>query len=341
MMISITGTALLALGAVLFGLSQFLASRVEARFPPVGEFVEVDGRQMHVLDIDDGAVSDAGQPAILFIHGASSNLRDLSEPLAKSLTGELGTAARLVFVDRPGHGYSQRSNGAQSRDHLPDGQADVLAGVLDRLDIERAVVVGHSYGGAVAAAMAVNHPQRVAGLVFLTPATHPWPGAGITWYYRVAQVPVIGWLFTRLVAVPGGNLLYRPSVKGVFHPEPVPDAFEERSGTRLVLRPGVFANNARDVASLHDAVTRLSPEYPSIGVPTAILTGDRDRIVLPEIHSEGLRGDIDGARLVWLEGDGHMPQWTRREEVVREILAIHGTASTRDAETAGLDRDRP
>lgn len=328
----IFGFVLVTPAIVLWVATHVLASRIEARFPPLGEFIEVGGRLLHVLD--EAGAEEAGDVAIVFLHGASSNLRDLSAPLGERLAG----AARFVHVDRPGHGYSQRDHSAGSRDHLPDGQAVVLDDLMERIGVERAVLVGHSYGAAVAAAWAVTRPERVAGLVFLTPASHPWPGAGINWYYRAANLPVLGWLFTRFLAVPGGNLQYGEGVKAVFHPARVPPEYERESGTRLVLRPQVFANNARDVASLHGAVSRLSPQYGSIRVPTVIVTGDKDQIVWPSIHSKGLHEQIRGSRLVWLPGDGHMPQWTHGDRVAAEILSI--VEAAKNSEQAGVAASR-
>ena len=254
---------------------------------------------------------------MLFIHGASGNLRDLQAPLASKLEGR----GRLIFVDRPGHGYSERGNGKDM--HKPWSQARLLAGLLDALDIEKAIVIGHSLGGSTAAALAVNHPEKVAGLVFLTPATHPWPNRDLSWHYDVANFPILGRVFSELIAVPFGQFLYENGVKGVFKPQKIPQIYMENAGTRLILRRDNFRFNAEDVGALYDAVAEISPNYPQIKVPTSIITGDMDDVVLADIHSKGLERDIEGSRLVWLKGEGHMPAWTNPEAVIAEIMRVN------------------
>ena len=169
--------------------------------------------------------------------------------------------------------------------------------------------------------------DQAAGLVFLAPATHPWPGGEVTWYYHLTTIPVVGWAFSELLAAPAGYLQYRNALKGVFEPNRVPSDYPERSGTRLVLRPHVFRHNADDVTSLYDAVRNMSKRYHEINLPTSIITGDSDGVVLAEIHSKGLEEDISGAKLIWLENTGHMPAWTDASLVADEILRISEIAA--------------
>lgn len=305
-----SGFILLALVVGFYGASLYLARQVEREFPPSGEFAQVDGVDLHYVEMPGGAETDL--PPIVFIHGASGNARDLMGAFAPALEGR----ARMIFPDRPGAGYSQRGgSGAEN----PETQARLLAGLLDHLEIDKAIIVGHSLGGAVTSAFALNHAERAHGLAFIAPATHPWPGGSVTWYYEFANLPVLGRLFSELLAVPLGNLLYPGAARGVFKPEKMPRDYPERSATRLVLRPANFRHNARDVGNLFGHVSRMAPRYGEIDLPTVIITGDSDDVVLAEIHSKGLERDIAGARLVWLEGSGHMPSYTRTAEIIAEI----------------------
>lgn len=297
--------------------TQWLTRRVEARFPPVGRFATVDGVRLHYIDIP------ADKPDLapmIFLHGASGNARDLHG----ALSGPLAGRARMIFPDRPGAGYSQRGGAGMA---APDRQARLIAGLMSELDLERAVIVGHSLGAGVAAAFAVEFPARTLGLVLVSPATHPWPGGGVTWYYDLVNMPVVGWIFTETLAVPLGNLVYREALKGVFTPDRVPGDYPERSGTRLVLRPANFRDNAADVGGLFAHVTRLSKRYGEIAAPTVIITGDADTVVLPEIHSAGLARDIAGSRLVTLPTTGHMPPYPRTGAIIAEIEHLNATIS--------------
>ena len=171
--------------------------------------------------------------------------------------------------------------------------------------------------------------RRSTSLVLLSPATHPWPGGGVTWYYDLTRLPVIGWLFSELLAVPGGHLRYHDGVAEVFAPQKTPQAYEQNSGTKLVLRPQVFRYNAMDVTSLYEGVSMLSPRYGEIDAPVSIITGDSDDIVLAEVHSKGLERDIRGAKLVWLPGEGHAPAWTNPQAVISEIERVSAAAKAR------------
>jgi pimeloyl-ACP methyl ester carboxylesterase len=221
----------------------------------------------------------------------------------------------MIAVDRPGHGHSERGPGEMSD---PARQADLIAKVLDRLRPGPTIVLGHSWGAAVAAALAQRHPDHVAGLVLVSPATHPWPG-GVSRRTRFFAASYFGRLAAEFAVVPLGLVMAGPAVRLVFAPDPLPQDYMDRIGALLAIRPKTFVANARDVANLNRHVLRLSARYYEIRAPTEIVTGDRDPIVSPAIHAYGLARDIPGARLTVLPGAGHMPHWSRTEEVVAAI----------------------
>jgi len=322
---------LLAVFVILAALAVYTrlrATTLNMLYPPSGKVRSVAGRDVHFVDLP-GSAPDA--PTVVVIHGASGNLHEPMMALRPVLEGRY----RLVFVDRPGHGWSARRDRA---DAAPLRQADLIAALLDDIGIGEAVIVGHSWGGSVAAAFGVNHPGRTAGLVFLAPATHPWPG-GVTWYYRVTTWPVIGRLFTEVLALPLGKLLRDRTVRCVFAPEPVPDDYADEARVDLVLRPATFRANAEDVVDLHGHVTALSPRYREISAPTVIIADAADKVVYTHIHSAGLKRDIDGARLVLLEGAGHMPHHSRPKIVAEAIAEVAGRRSARLDASAIKDND--
>ncbi len=222
--------------ALLAWLTVREAQQVEARFPAIGKFADVDGLRLHYLEVPAGA--DADLAPMLFIHGASGNARDLFGAFGEPLAGR----ARMIFVDRPGAGYSQRLSAGDAR---IETQAHYLAGLLDRLGIERAVIVGHSLGAAVSLAMAVKEPSRVAGLVLVSPVSHPWPGRATSWYYSLTNMPVIGQAFARTIAVPAGNLRYDLAVRSVFAPDAVAAGYENRSAYPPGAAAGQFHRQCR------------------------------------------------------------------------------------------------
>ena len=283
---------------------------IESQYPPVGSFVGPEGERMHFVDRPLPVGTDG--PTVVFVHGASGNLNDQMLPLMPALEGK----ARLVFVDRPGHGYSDRAGAETPAEH-----ARRYEFLLDELGIQQAVVVGHSLGAASSAAFAVLYPERTKGLVLMAPATHPWP-TGVSWYYNVAATPVIGQLFTETVLLPFGMQTLDSASKSVFEPQVPPSNYVEEAAIPLVFRPWVFRNNARDVAGLNEFVSEFSQRYREITAPTVIITGDKDDVVSPAIHSIGLERDIKGSELIVLPGVGHKPEYAATEAVVEAIMKV-------------------
>ncbi len=293
--ILIVGATLLALGVY----TRVQSEKIEAQFPPIGKFADVGGYKLHYLDLAPEGETDL--PPILFIHGASGNLLDQTQAFRSKLEGR----ARLIFVDRPGHGWSERGGEENSS---PQGQSAAIAKLLEVIGVEKAIIVGHSWGGAVTGSFGVLHPEKALGLLFLAPATHPWPG-GIRYYYKLASTPLLGWLLTETVILPIGKSSLLPGAKSVFAPNKIPDDYLENTGAMLLLRPHEFRNNANDVARLSDNLAKISPRYSEIKLPTIIITGDSDDVVLEEIHSQGLKRQIEGAELIVLPNVGHKPDY--------------------------------
>lgn len=300
---------------------------IEAAAPNLGTLNDVGGYGMNALHLPAGPAADL--PPIVFIHGASGNLRDQATAFRAPLEGR----AELLFVDRPGHGYSER--GGPEND-TPDGQADAIARLMEKRGISRAIIVGHSFGGAIAASFAVLHPEKTAGLLFLAPASHPWPG-GVDWYYTLAATPLLGPLFCNTVALHAGLARLDAATQSVFAPNPRPQSYVDETAPALVLRPATFRANAIDVANLHGYVERFAVRYREIKTPTVIVTGDSDDVVLEEIHSRGLARDIQDSELVWIAGLGHKPDYAANALAVAALEKIAGKPRNLQAMARALE----
>jgi pimeloyl-ACP methyl ester carboxylesterase len=171
--------------------------------------------------------------------------------------------------------------------------------------------------------MAVDYPERVAGLVMLAPVTHPWFG-GVGWYNKAVTTPVIGRLLAYTITLPLGILLADQSARGVFLPQAMPDNFVKDTATLLLLRPREFLANARDLVSLKQAVAEQAPLYSGIRVPVTVIAGDADKTVSTSIHSRPFAATVPNAKLIVLPGMGHMIQNAVPEFVVSEIEAMMG-----------------
>jgi pimeloyl-ACP methyl ester carboxylesterase len=283
---------------------------IERQYPPLGRFVDVTGGRMHVLERGQ---PDA--PVVVLLHGASGNLQDVNAALGAPLAARY----RVIMVDRPGHGWSDRPGGDDEAS--PARQAALIAQALEKLGVTRAILVGVSWSGALATNYALTFPERVAGLVLLAPVSHPWPG-GIAWNYRLASTPVLGPLFVRTVLMPLAFPMMDGLVRAAFAPQAMPDRYPERAALPLALRPNDFLANARDVADLKANVTLQAHRYGEIRIPAVIIAGDHDTTVSPDIHSKALAAAMPNARLIILPGVGHIIHHAQAELVIGEIDAI-------------------
>ena len=317
-MISMVIVAALALLAL---LTQAGVLYVQRAFPQAGNPVEVRGARLNVVDLGR---REAPGPPIVMIHGASSNLEVMRQPLG----GRLANNHRVILIDRPGHGWSTRAGLADS---TPAIQGRMIEEALEKLGVGPVILVVHSWSGALGARMALDYPARVAGLVMLAPVTHPWRG-GVGWYNDAVTTPVIGPLLAYTVMLPLGLFILKSSARNVFLPQIVPDGFVKNTATPLLLRPREFLANAHDLVTLKEAVAEQAPRYAEIKAPITVISGDVDKTVSINIHSRPFVAAVPHAKLIVLPGVGHMVQNAVPELVTAEIDAMvasigHGAAA--------------
>jgi len=279
--------------------------------PPEGAFVALEGGRVH-------AVVQGQGPDLILIHGANGNARDFTF----DLVGRMARDFRVIALDRPGFGHSDAFGGPES----PLDQAAILRAAVDRLGVTRPIVLGHSYGGAVAMAWALQAPDDVAGLTLLAPAVYPWPGELGLWYQLSSS-----WLGQNVVLPLVANLAPRravdSSLDGVFAPNPVPEGYMDHLGYDLTLRASQLALNAKQVDSLKGYVEAMSGGYPALTMPIEIVHGDSDKTVGLSFHSQRMADTLDNANLTILPDVGHMPHHARPEDVAAAIHRTHARAA--------------
>jgi pimeloyl-ACP methyl ester carboxylesterase len=296
-----------------------ITSQIEARYPPAGRRVAVAGGHLAVIEAGPGEGA-ASRGTVVLLHGASANAMDPMQAIGRRLAGD---GFRVLSFDRPGFGWSDRIEGAAAAS--PAVQARLIAAGLGALGVGPALVVGHSWSGALAATLALDAPERVAGLVLLAPATHPWPGGTVPGYagwYRSVFGRTLLWVASRTVAAPFGLYALDRFAAVVFKPDPMPPGYADAARVPLVLRPSTFEANLQDLDGLYEFLARQRPRYPQIAAPTVIIAGDADPIVRTPVHAEAMARDVPGARLVVLPGTGHMLHYTASDAVVAEIEAL-------------------
>jgi pimeloyl-ACP methyl ester carboxylesterase len=224
----------------------------------------------------------------------------------------------VVAFDRPGFGYSERPRGIA---WTPAAQADLLAGALERMGIEQAVVVGHSWGSMVALALALDHPRLVQGLVLVSGYYFPTPRTDVA-FFAPPAIPVIGDVLRCTIAPLIGQLIKNSVIRKVFAPQRVPRRFSAEFPTALSLRPGQIRASLGELALMVPSAAANAPRYMDLSIPVTIMAGTADRISDPHRQSARLHETIRHSHLILLPGVGHMVHHVAPDEVVDAIEAV-------------------
>jgi pimeloyl-ACP methyl ester carboxylesterase len=242
----------------------------------------------------------------------------------------LATQYRVVAVDRPGSGYSVRTAGASA---TLGAQADVMAALIDALQLGRPVVVGHSLGGGVALALALRHPHQVAGLALVAPLTHAPKAAPEAFSGLAINQPWLRRVVAWTLALPAMIAQRDKILAIVFGPEPVPHDFATRGEGLLSVRPSHFIGASTDLAAVAQDLPALEQGYAGLQLPVSVLYGRGDRILSPAEQGQTLAAVLPGCRLQLVDG-GHMLPVTQPErtadfiaEVVQQTLAADGASA--------------
>ncbi len=253
-------------------------------------FIEVDGVRVHY---QEAGKSDA--PGMVLIHGfAASNL------VWSKVFLELAEAGfRVIAPDLLGYGYSGKP---RQLDYTIASQARMVVSLLEQLGIDRAVLVGSSYGGAIGATIALDHANLVEKLILVGAVTNNKP----TRYtlMRLFSSPIIGDILSPLVV--GSRRLLRLRMKRVYDRHSW--VLDERrvDARHLPLRTAGAHRAIIRTVRRWDA-DRVSREAHLITAPTLLLWGDTDREV-PLQDGERLQQEISNSRLIVFRECGHLPQ---------------------------------
>ncbi len=249
----------------------------------------------------------------LLLHGQPGGAADWDGVVA-ALAGR----ADAIAIDRPGWDGRTPAQGLA-------GNAQAALDALEAHGVERAVVVGHSLGAAIAAWLAVHHRERVSALVLVAPAANL---AALSRMDRWLAAPVLAELSGAAAMAGLGLALSVDLLRGrLAAAAGLPDGYLRRARTTL-LAPAAWRAYAIEQRALVHGVAALEPGLETIAVPTRILVGDRDRIVSPTA-SRRLARQIPAARLVVAPGAGHLLPQRAPGFVADEILAaLRGDAGS-------------
>ena len=275
----------------------------QASFDPEEAAEEAAGPQPETIELPDGRnlqylkVGEGGGAPLLLLHGFGGDIN-----IWIFNQEALSEAPRTVYaLDMPGHGGSSKDVGAGDLQSF----VDAVAGFMDSQDIGKAHVFGHSMGGAVAASLAVEHPERVESLAFIASAglgdeiNGDYIEGFIAANRRRQMKNVLGLLFS------DPDLVTRRLVNDELR-------FKRMDGVDEALRK--TADKLFPDGRQADA-----PDLSGVGAPILVIWGEDDQVI-PVSHSENAP---QHARVEVLEKTGHMPQMEasgRTNRLIGEFL---------------------
>ncbi|MDQ7069702.1 MAG: alpha/beta hydrolase [Rhodobacterales bacterium] len=305
-------TVLYIVGAILVALmlwTQKMSRDANHTVPQVGKLHVVKGGAIHYLDMGP---KDA--QTLVMIHGLAGTLQHFTYALSDLLKDDY----RLIIVDRPGCGYSERDSDSDAAFAV---QARMIGEFLDDIGVENPVLVGHSLGGAVSLAMALDRPDKTAALALVAPLTHPVTVTATTFKGLEVASPKLRRVLGFTIAGPMTKLSTRIFLKEAFSPEPYPADFFERSGSALGLRPrGYIAASADMMVEREVSPSQNSRYADELRTPGGVLYGSGDAL-LPAGEQGRVMSEF-GLFYEELEGRGHMLPFTAAAETADFIRRV-------------------
>ena len=221
---------------------------------------------------------------------------------------------RVIVIERPGYGYSERPR------HLwtPRAHATLYEHALHQLGVEQAIVLGHSWGTMVAVSLALQAPDLVRSLVLLSGYYFPTARMDVALNTPLA-VPGIGDALRHTISPPLARLMLPGAIRAMFAPASVPERFDRLFPKELMVRPIQLRASAEDAALMTPSVMELEQHYRELKMPVVILTGGDDQIVDVDRQSRRLHKEIPRSEFIALPGLGHMVHHLAPDQVIKAI----------------------
>lgn len=285
-----------------------LPSRQGRATPPDRRVVRASGgRGIAYVEAGSG-------PDLVLIHGALLTLEDMWLGPMTALSRHF----RVIAVDRPGHGASDR---IRLSDGSPWTQAEIIRDAVQALGLHRPVIVGHSFGGAVALSYAMSFPDEIAGAVAIAPICFPEPRLE-NFLFGPRAVPVLG----DALAFTGGAVVDTALMpllwRAMFLPQQMPARFAAEYPFAWARRPAPMIANGEDATALWPGLARSAMSYGTCRSPVHILGGDADIVVANMLHGWNASRLIPGAQFDLIAGAGHMLHHFHIDEVVGAARAM-------------------
>ena len=252
----------------------------------------------------------SSKPTVVMLHGFGAALESWSD-----IQPMIAAEYPVIRLDLKGFGMS--SKGRDGKYSARD-QADVVAGVIRALGVNRAVIVGHSFGGAVTFAtylkLRAENDSRIVGLGFIDPGVYDQP---LPFFIRTLRTEFTRWLMYTFTTA---DWRAETVLRQVYAHDSVRTAERVRRYSRYMDLPGAhyaFEQTAEQIIPPDAAA--LEEQIKTIAVPTLAIWGEEDRIV-PVRYAYRFRAEVPGVRFHLLPETGHAPQEERPADTARLLL---------------------
>ena len=258
---------------------------------PRSHFTHVDGIKLHYQEF-----GDASNATIVLIHGYTASVYVWHK--VAPLLADAGF--HVLAIDLVGFGYSEKPRWF---DYSIQSQARIVSRFMNRLGLGKATLVGSSYGGAIAATLALDYAERVEKLVLVDSVInddikrHP--------ILRLGAIPLVGEVITPFIS--DSRALHRFRMRGTFGPASQHMVTDERIDA--IRRPLSAADGHHSLlaTSRKWSANRIEEDAQLINQPTLIIWGENDTVT-PLTDGRKLHGEILHSRLVVFKNCGHVPQ---------------------------------
>lgn len=269
------------------------------------KFIEVAGHEVHYVEAGD----PDSENLLILLHGFGASSYSFKDNLEI-----LGEVAHVIAYDRAAFGFTERPTQWETNPYGTPGQLEVIDGLINLFgNGKRVFLLGHSAGGSIAASYAVEHQEKLSGVVLFAPAILTGGGSPgwLNWVFSIPQLDHLGPLLVSTIATSGLDLLYA-------------SYFDQTKVTDEVLAgytaPLEVAGWERAFWEFNKAPRdpEISERFVEITLPTLVITGDTDNVVATEDSIE-VANRIAGSELVIIPQTGHLPNEEKPEEFASAV----------------------
>lgn len=268
--------------------------------------ITVENLQVNYIETGTGST-------VVLIHGNPGDVGDFEF----GTISELSHKYRVIAIDRPGHGTSDRP---AEKGESVEYQAKLLHQTLSNLGIQRPVLVGHSWGASLALLYALEYPTEVSGLVLLAPPAYPDDKRN-SLLAGVIKTPVVGDFSILMGKLISGRQELKHSLEQAFSPQSVPDDYYKSANSSWFGQKQLKAY-FEDELALNDCLKKMVDRYSGIKIPVIIVAGEEDKIVSPKDNAYRLQNAIPGSRLIKLKKTGHEIPLTHPKSIFAALKMI-------------------